>query len=60
MINARDDGGWIPLAMALLEREEEAAVWLIENGADVTSVDDDRETIFACACQYVGPRVGLW
>ena len=49
--------GMTPIMAALLGRKETIALWLINNGADLTATDRDGFSVFSWACTCGSPAL---
>ena len=55
LIDLRDSEGWAPLHYALDYGKEEAARWMVENGADMNATTDYNLSVFIIACMFMSP-----
>ena len=58
-VNARSEGGWTPLLLALLRGHTELAIFFLSHGADSTLVTDDGITVDDLALVSDGKSLGL-
>ena len=55
LIERRDADGLTPLSCSLIYSQEEAARWLVQNGANINAVAYGDVSAFRCACLSMSP-----
>ena len=55
LMDQKADDGWTPLHHTIVHKQEEAARWMVSNGADIDAINDTNETVFRLICMYLSP-----